>query len=169
MSPSLPLLSTQKKNNQRQYLCLAENSPAKGPSLPEWQERTINGVGSDRAVATTGNKERTLCCGLWCHLFPGFLDVEMRFFSQGLKMKLSTTGFLVHLHFLPSHKLKCWSQHNKAEEEQAGWDLSVQTPVCVFPRSAPASLGSQEYRDLSVVNLWTYKWPEGLSILPETP
>lgn len=54
---------SEKKNNQRQYLCLAEDSPAKGPSLPEWQERTINGVGSDRAVATTGNKERTLCCG----------------------------------------------------------------------------------------------------------
>lgn len=75
MSPSLPLLSTKKKNKQKQYPCLAKDSPVKGPSLPEWQERTINCVGSERAVATIGNKERTLCCRLWCHLFPGFLDV----------------------------------------------------------------------------------------------
>lgn len=75
-----------KKSEQTRDPCLAKDRPVKEPSLPEWQERTVNCVDSD------GREERALCCGLDCHLFPGFLDVEMRFFSQGLKMKLSPIG-----------------------------------------------------------------------------
>lgn len=70
MSSSLPLLSTKKKNKQKQYLCLAEDSPVKRPSLPEWQERTVNGVGSDRAVTTTGIRKEpcAVAFGATCFL-----------------------------------------------------------------------------------------------------